>query len=148
MWQWPSVEMLSWERRAPSRESARCVSTIFPLLGYFVRLTIFAVPFSRMVCMKYTTSVYSCKKRVVRGDCAPFRHDQATACSTADPEPAGQVQGGMQASMVRPAAPYSDIGSNPSPYSTFVEKFGAPELKLSQTCMNSKVSSVSTIWIS
>jgi hypothetical protein len=67
MWQWPSGEMLSWERRAPLRESARCVSTIFPLLGYFVRLTIFAVPFSRMVCMTSMTSVYSCKCKSRKG---------------------------------------------------------------------------------
>ena len=67
MWQWPSGEMESCERRAPSRESARCVSTIFPLLGYFVRLTILAFPFSRMVCITSTASVYSCKSKGRKG---------------------------------------------------------------------------------
>ena len=50
MWQWPSGEMLSWERSLPSRESARALSTIFPLLGYTVRLTIRALPFRGMIC--------------------------------------------------------------------------------------------------
>ena len=51
MWQWPSGEMVSWERSAPSRASMRPVSTIFPLLGYTVRRTILApLPFSGIVC--------------------------------------------------------------------------------------------------
>ena len=50
MWQWPSGEMLSWERSLPSRESARALSTIFPLLGNTVRLTILALPFRGMIC--------------------------------------------------------------------------------------------------
>ena len=53
MWQWPSGEMVSWERSAPSRASMRPVSTIFPLLGYTVRRTILApLPFSGIVCAR------------------------------------------------------------------------------------------------
>ena len=57
MWQWPSGEMVSWERSAPSRASMRPVSTIFPLLGYAVRRTILApLPFSGIVCARSSPS--------------------------------------------------------------------------------------------
>ena len=56
MWQWPSGEMLSWERSFPSRESARALSTILPLLGNTVRLTILALPFRGMICAAWGMS--------------------------------------------------------------------------------------------
>ena len=50
MWQWPSGEILSWERSFPSRESARAASTIFPFLGNMVRRTILALPLKGIIC--------------------------------------------------------------------------------------------------
>lgn len=51
MWQWPSGEMVSWERRTPSRESARVSSTTAPLLAYTEHLRMRApLPFNGMSC--------------------------------------------------------------------------------------------------